>query len=55
MKSKFIIIGMMIGSGIGSYVPALFGVSIFSMISILTGLVGGIIGIYVGYKFSQGM
>lgn len=43
-----------IGSFAGSYLPALFGVDVFSFTSIGFGALGGLIGIYIGYKFSEG-
>ena len=49
----FIIAGMTIGSLVGSYLPVLFGVSAFSITSIITGSIGGLLGIYFGYKIGQ--
>lgn len=46
-------IGVIVGSTIGGYIPALFGASIFSLASVLGSTVGGIIGIYVGYQLSK--
>jgi uncharacterized membrane protein YeaQ/YmgE (transglycosylase-associated protein family) len=46
-------LGMVIGSFVGGYVPSLFGVDEFSMISILTGIVGGILGIWITYRLAQ--
>ncbi len=45
--------GMTIGSIIGGYVPALFGVSLFSFTSILTSGVGAAVGVWVGYKLGN--
>lgn len=42
-----------IGSAVGSYIPVLFGGSSFSYISIITGAIGGVIGIYVGWQISK--
>lgn len=53
MESKFIWIGMFIGSSLGSYLPALWGASLFSFSSIILGAVGGIAGIWAGFKLSQ--
>ena len=44
-------LGMIVGSLIGGYVPVLFGVSAFSMTSVLTSGVGGVIGIVVAYRW----
>lgn len=52
MDKKLIWVGMIIGSALGGYTPALFGVSIFSFIFVLGTLVGGILGIWVAVKIS---
>ncbi len=44
---------MAIGSAIGSYIPALWGDSLFSFSSVLLTAVGGILGIWLGYKLSR--
>lgn len=44
---------MILGSVVGGYVPVLFGAGFFSLTSIITSALGGILGIYVGYKISQ--
>jgi hypothetical protein len=41
------------GSFVGGYGVVLFGVDPFSFWSIITGAIGGIIGIWVGWKLSQ--
>lgn len=53
MQKLIIIIGMIVGSTIGGYVPLLFGAGIFSVSSIIFGALGGLFGIYIGYKISQ--
>jgi len=53
MQRQFIFLGMIVGSIIGGYLPALFGVSVFSVISILTGALGDLIGIYIAYKLTR--
>jgi len=40
-----------LGSVTGSYIPALWGGSLFSMSSILFGGMGGFVGLWLGYKF----
>jgi hypothetical protein len=46
--------GMFIGSTIGAYIPALWGdTNLFSFASLIFGSIGGIAGIYVGFKMSQ--
>lgn len=51
MNKKVIMLGMFFGSAIGGYIPTFFGISAFSMTSIIYGAVGGILGIWLSYKF----
>lgn len=54
MQSKPLVwIGLTIGSTIGSLIPDLWGASVFSISSILLGGLGGILGIYLGFRYSQ--
>jgi hypothetical protein len=53
MNKQVIMIGMVIGSVLGGYLPALWGGSVFSVTSILCGGLGGIIGIWVAWKISR--
>ncbi|MDB5237226.1 MAG: hypothetical protein JWL88_328 [Parcubacteria group bacterium] len=46
-------LGGFVGSTAGSYVPALWGGSLFSMTSIFLGAVGGAIGIIVAWKMTN--
>lgn len=55
MKS-LIYIGATIGGIAGAYIPALWGDSnMFSGWSLLMGAIGGVIGIYVGYKIQENL
>lgn len=45
--------GMVIGSSIGSFMPLLWGDSALSMSSIFLSAVGGIAGIWAGFKLSN--
>jgi len=45
--------GAGIGSLVGSYLPALWGSGLFSFSSIIFSTIGGLFGVYVGYKVSQ--
>ncbi len=47
-----IMIFMVIGSSIGSYLPVLWGGNVFSMLSIFLGAAGGFAGIWAGYKLA---
>ena len=51
MNGKIIMISMIIGSAIGGYIPTFFGVGIFSMTSVFAGAAGGLLGIWLSYKF----
>ena len=48
-----IYLGMGVGSVIGSYIPLLWGDSMFSLTSVILGAVGGFAGIYVGYQLAN--
>jgi hypothetical protein len=51
MSNKTVVyIGGFVGSLIGGYVPALFGVGMFSVSSVIFSGVGGIIGIVLAMK-----
>jgi hypothetical protein len=52
MKS-LVWIGLVVGSTIGSLMPLLWGAGMFSFSSVVLSAVGGIAGIYAGYKLSQ--
>ena len=54
MSAKFFIfVGMTVGSIIGGYIPVLWGAGIFSYSSVLFSGIGAIIGVWIGYKFSD--
>lgn len=53
MNKSLIWMGAVIGSAIGGWVPALWGVSVFSFTSIFWSSVGGVLGIVVAYKITQ--
>jgi len=50
---KLIWLGMILGSGIGSFLPMLWGGGYFSMSSVILTAVGGILGIWAGFKMGQ--
>lgn len=43
-------IGMVIGSSIGGYLPLMLGADILSMWTIVGTLIGGVLGIWLGLK-----
>ena len=52
MSSKTLVyLGAFVGSILGSFVPALWGASLFSYASILFSGIGGLIGIFIVLKF----
>jgi hypothetical protein len=52
-SKKLIWIGMFIGSTIGGMLPALWGDDLFSMWGLLFSLIGGIAGIWGGYRVAK--
>ena len=53
MSSKgLVMLGLTVGSIIGGYLPLLFGISAFSVFSIVTTAIGGMLGIYIAYKMT---
>lgn len=54
MNAKpLIMVCMLIGSTVGSYVPSLWGVGWLSFTSVLFSGIGGLVGIWVGFKLSR--
>ncbi len=50
---KLIYLGASVGSILGSMVPNLWGAGVFSLSSILLGGVGGVLGIWLAYKWTN--
>jgi hypothetical protein len=53
MSKTFIILGMVLGSSIGGYLPMLFGVDMFSLWPVVGSTIGGFGGIWLAYKVSE--
>jgi hypothetical protein len=53
VRKKFIWIGLFVGSTVGNMVPLLWGGDVISISGMLLSLVGGIAGIWVGYRLGQ--
>jgi uncharacterized membrane protein YeaQ/YmgE (transglycosylase-associated protein family) len=49
---KRIWLGVLIGSVIGGFIPDLWGADLFSYSSVLLSTVGGLAGLWLGYKMS---
>jgi uncharacterized membrane protein YeaQ/YmgE (transglycosylase-associated protein family) len=50
-RKKLIMLGMVVGSIVGGYLPAQLGFDGL-MVSLLSSSIGGIIGFWIGYKSS---
>jgi len=48
-----IMIGVVVGSTLGGYIPALWGAGGLTLASVFFGGVGGGLGIWAGYKISR--
>jgi len=54
MSSKTLAwVGLIVGSTVGGYIPALWGDGLFSFSSLILGSLGAIAGIYFGYKLGN--
>jgi uncharacterized membrane protein YeaQ/YmgE (transglycosylase-associated protein family) len=53
MDKKIVLLGMAIGSFIGGYLPTLFGADSFSFTALFGNFVGGILGIWLSFRFLQ--
>lgn len=52
-RKQLIWIGVFVGSTLGGFVPALWGASAFSFSSVIFSFVGGLLGIYAGFKLGS--
>lgn len=52
-KKTLIWLGLAVGSGIGGYLPALWGGDLISLSSVVLSAAGGIVGIWLGYRFGE--
>jgi hypothetical protein len=55
MQKKFIWIGMFAGSALGNMLPTLWGGDALSLSGLFFSLLGGIAGIWAGYRLGQYM
>ena len=54
MSTKTLIwIGMIVGSAIGGYLPLLWGGDLLSFSSLILSTLGGIAGIWLGYRLGE--
>ncbi len=52
-KKALIWIGLTIGSAVGGYLPVLWGGGLISFSSVILSAIGGIVGIWLGYRFGE--
>lgn len=52
-KKTLIWVGLTVGSALGGYLPALWGGALISFSSVTLSAVGGIVGIWLGYRFGE--
>ncbi len=50
---SFIWLGLFLGSGLGSAIPLLWGGGVLSISSVIFTAIGGIAGIWLGFKLSK--
>jgi hypothetical protein len=55
MTKKLIWVGLFIGSTLGGMLPALWGGDMLSISGILLSAVGGVIGIWAGYRIGENL
>ena len=49
---QIVMLGAVVGSTAGSYVPVLWGAGVFSGVSVFFGLIGGLAGIWIAYRMA---
>jgi hypothetical protein len=52
-KKTLIWIGLTVGSAVGGYLPALWGGDLISFSSVILSTAGGVVGIWLGYRFGE--
>lgn len=52
-RKPIIMIGLFIGSTVGGYIPALWGADFFSLSGIIGTMIGGILGVWLGFRMSE--
>lgn len=55
MQRTFIWVGLFVGSTIGGFVPALWGGSLISFSGVFFSFIGGLLGIWLGYKIGNSL
>lgn len=52
-RKRLIYIGLFVGSTIGGFIPSLWDSSLFSMSGVFGSAIGGLVGIYLGFKMGE--
>ena len=52
-KKSLVWLGLTIGSAAGGYLPALWGGDLLSLSSVMLSAVGGLVGIWLGYRLGE--
>ncbi len=52
-RNKIIWLGLFIGSTVGSFIPKLWGSGVLSFSSILLSAIGGILGVWLGFRLAE--
>ena len=55
MTKKFVWIGLFVGSTLGNMLPLLWGGDAISLSGFLFGFLGGVAGIWIGYRLGQSL
>jgi len=55
MTKKFVWIGFFLGSSLGNVLPLLWGGDAISLSGFLLSILGGIAGIWIGYRWGQSL
>jgi hypothetical protein len=53
-RQELIWIGATVGSTLGGFVPSLWHASMFSMWGLVLSTIGGLVGIWIGWRIGQG-
>jgi len=54
MNAKGLVwMGLFVGSAIGGLIPLIWGASLLSFYSSIFGAIGGLLGIWIGYRLTQ--
>ncbi len=52
-RKSLVMLGMVVGSTAGGWLPMMFGVGAFSLTAIITTAVGGLLGVWIAFKLTN--